>query len=158
MIAQVTWEHTTKMMIQEMEERRTEVAHQVQLAQEELSALQERLLHWNAVLKDYQCTQGDSTNGVRNNINKPDYDRMGPTEIVLRWVSDHDGDFIVKEAGRAAYEAGAFTTQSYAYKMLGNIVRRRKDFIKVGRGHFRLKQLPESPRHQYEPMWHSVSP
>ena len=134
------WENITKKWIQDLEDKLTTKLSEFERLLAEKEDLEVRLEHWRAVLEDYQGAQRTIVGYEIDSYTSPDYAHMGPTEIVLTWTREHDGNFVVKDAGRATCEAGAFPSQSHAYKILGNTVRRLKGFSKVAPGHFKSHQ------------------
>ena len=136
-----TFEQEAISIIKKLEVEKLEAERRVQNAQEVLTAKEEQVARWYAILKDYQEMSDlpQSEHDYRPSV--PDeYSRLGPTEMVKLWANQHGGDVLVREVTDLALRVGIYKSRKSASNTFTNILKRHKDFVRIGPGHFHTRR------------------
>ena len=93
--------------------------------------------HWRFALEDYRKSHGLP---VRPLVPSPvlgaEYYGKGPTELIQYWADKHEGEVVVKELAKVAFNAGLFPNYRNASSSIYAVVK-RKGYERLGPGRFR---------------------
>ena len=107
--------------------------------QQRLTEVDILLEQWDAVLRDYSEVSGLAVSeNSRPDIE--DYASIGPTQMLILWANQHNGNIAIKDLARFAVRAGGYAKYKQAYNSLANIARRHKGFYKAEPGLFKANR------------------
>ena len=124
--------------IRDLDADRQRARQRLAQAKQILEELERRIQAWHSVLEDHRRSCDLPTVGEPVVREQYDFTRLGPTEIVQRWASEHDGEVRVKDLTKEVLSQGIYKGYRMAYNSLRNPLTRLDEFEQVGPGHFRL--------------------
>ena len=137
-----------KQTIVELKGKKREAERRLKCAEEAVDDLGNRLTIWEEALAEYQERHGLPVESLSSTVESTasGYASLGPTQMVERWASEHDGEVVVKDLVKTVLHAGAYKKYRTAYNVITATVKRRKESQQIGPGRFRLVQRPASDR------------
>ena len=92
--------------------------------------------HWRFVLQDYRKSHGLPVRPSNPSpVLEAEFYAKGPTELVQYWADRHEGEVVVKELAKVAFNAGLFSKYRNASSSIYAVVK-RKGYKRVGPGRF----------------------
>ena len=67
--------------------------------------------------------------------------RRSPTEMVKRWVREHDGTIVLRECAHAAVDAGLYPDPRQAYNAVYTVIRRIPEMVKIAEGEYAIRDV-----------------
>lgn len=134
------WEAQTKELLNRVEQEIEEIAADTE---RRIGALEERKWALEKALRAYQEMMGSELRQERYSLQQRDIMDRSYREILSLIGSRNSGLLIARQAIRLMREASVFGNPDNADSIVYSILNRSPEFVKVGKGVYKLKPLEE---------------
>lgn len=133
------WEAETKELIDRVDQEMREIEAD---AERRTAALKQRKWALEEALRAYREMRGTELTQVASLLTPKDTEGKNQKEILRLIAQRNDGLLIVRHATRMMREADVFGNPDNADAVVYSILNRSKDFVKVGKGVYKLNGTP----------------
>ena len=111
--------------------------HKLETARIVVGEKEKAIAHWRFALEDYRRFHDlPMPDTYHSPALTKEYAHLTPTELVYYWANKHNGEVVVKDLAKVGREAGVFKQYRTAASSIYSVVK-RKNFTKLGPGHFK---------------------
>ena len=150
---QTEWEQETLALIHDAETEKCRAEQRVEVAKAAVQERSEEIRMLYAVIDRYRRKYGIHSRTIeRSPPLEAEYGRLSPWETMELWAKKHDGDIIMRDLCHAVIAAGIYRDYTQAAGTFYSLARRKPTVMKIGKGHYVLKQEEDVQRETVPPL------